>query len=316
MSTSRSGFKLWEYKPSVGAAAVFTVIFLLFVAIIWAEVIIISKRAKKRMSHTLGRKLEHADYHKSGFTRRKISLKYTCLIIGCVLETAGYIARIKSANSPEKMMPFIIQSVYILIAPSLTAASIYMVFGAMLILLECTSLSIVPAKHNTTFFVCGDVLSLLLQAGGGGLMIKQGSQTAGKCLAIAGLITQLIFFGLFLITEVRFLVLAPKKRIISPYLGNDWKVMNWALIISSILILIRCVVRTIEFIEGQSGYIATHEWTLYVFDALLMTAAIGTIAGTLPFANLHHLNIAKMALTQIEENGSDQMEESISDQKV
>lgn len=38
----------------------------------------------------------------------------------------------------------------------------------------------------------------------------------------------------------------------------------------SLLIMIRSIFRVVEYVMGQNGYPLKHEWTLYVFDALLM----------------------------------------------
>ena len=91
--------------------------------------------------------------------------------MGRLSEVIGYIARTSLSTKQEHLMPFIIQSTFVLIAPALMAASIYMLFGRLLVLLDCTSLSIMPSRHNTTIFVTGDTLSFLLQAGGGGLSV-------------------------------------------------------------------------------------------------------------------------------------------------
>jgi hypothetical protein len=54
------------------------------------------------------------------------------------------------------------------------------------------------------------------------------------------------------------------------------------LYIVSALIMVRSVFRVVEFIGGQDGYLLKHEWTLYVFDALLMFAAIVIFAWRFP----------------------------------
>lgn len=38
----------------------------------------------------------------------------------------------------------------------------------------------------------------------------------------------------------------------------------------SALIMVRSIFRAVEFIMGNSGYLLSYEWTLYVFDSLLM----------------------------------------------
>lgn len=43
---------------------------------------------------------------------------------------------------------------------------------------------------------------------------------------------------------------------------------------ASLLILVRSVVRVVEYIQGNTGYILSHEVFLYIFDATLMFIAI------------------------------------------
>lgn len=42
----------------------------------------------------------------------------------------------------------------------------------------------------------------------------------------------------------------------------------------SLLIFVRSIVRVVEFIQGFDGYIYSHEWCLYVFDASMMFVAM------------------------------------------
>ena len=51
----------------------------------------------------------------------------------------------------------------------------------------------------------------------------------------------------------------------------------WSLYVVSILIFIRSIVRMAEYGQGYSGYIISHEWYLFVFDALLMWIAMVTM---------------------------------------
>ena len=90
------------------------------------------------------------------------------------MDATGYAARVASSSDTSVLTPYIIQSILLLVAPALIAAIIYMLFGRMLVLLRCTSLSIVPSRFNTTFFVVGDVFSFFLQAAGGGVNVARG----------------------------------------------------------------------------------------------------------------------------------------------
>ena len=63
-------------------------------------------------------------------------------------------------------MAYVIQSAYILLAPTLMAASIYMELGR--IILATNGESHAPISHRwlTKTFVTGDIICLLVQCGG------------------------------------------------------------------------------------------------------------------------------------------------------
>lgn len=51
----------------------------------------------------------------------------------------------------------------------------------------------------------------------------------------------------------------------------------YALYAVSIAIFVRSIVRVVEFLQGYSGFIITHEAFLYVFDAVVMWGAMVTM---------------------------------------
>ena len=89
-------------------------------------------------------------------------------IIGGLFEAIGYAARAVSAheNPNYSTMPYALQSLFILLAPSLFAASIYMILGRIIRLTDGDSRSLIRATRLTKIFVLGDVLSFLIQSGG------------------------------------------------------------------------------------------------------------------------------------------------------
>ncbi|CAI4520770.1 BBF_collapsed_G0023470.mRNA.1.CDS.1 [Saccharomyces cerevisiae] len=63
-------------------------------------------------------------------------------------------------------------------------------------------------------------------------------------------------------------------------------VLNLTLMLSSILIMVRSIVRLVEFVEGYDGFIISHEYFIYVFDAVpMLLAAIVFIVGSF-FGNI------------------------------
>lgn len=84
------------------------------------------------------------------------------------VEAVGYVGRALNAReSPDwTLKPYIIQSTLTLLGPTFYAASIYMVLGRLIRLLDAGRHSMINPKWLTKFFLLGDVLSFLSQGGG------------------------------------------------------------------------------------------------------------------------------------------------------
>lgn len=63
-------------------------------------------------------------------------------------------------------MPYIIQSLLILLGPALFAGSIYMVLGRLIRVLDAQDYSLIRVKWLTKLFLLGDILSIFGQGGG------------------------------------------------------------------------------------------------------------------------------------------------------
>ena len=84
-------------------------------------------------------------------------------------EVLGYIARAVSAAQPYgewTLSPYIVQTVLVLVAPSLFAASVYMELGRIVELVQGDQYLFIRRRWLTGIFVLGDVVSFLMQAGG------------------------------------------------------------------------------------------------------------------------------------------------------
>jgi hypothetical protein len=81
----------------------------------------------------------------------------------------GYIGRTIAASETYPNFnknASIMQVLLLLLGPTLFAASIYMILGRVVVLLDAESHSLVRPKWLTKFFVLGDVLSFLAQGAG------------------------------------------------------------------------------------------------------------------------------------------------------
>ncbi|KAH8692376.1 RTA1 like protein-domain-containing protein [Talaromyces proteolyticus] len=244
-SSETSQWKAYNYNPSLAAAVVFIVLFLI-VSIIHVFYLI-----------------------------RTRTLFFIPFIIGGLFETVGYIGRAMSAQqSPNWALgPYIMQSTLTLVAPALFAASIYMELGRIIRVVHGEQLALVRVTWMTKFFVAGDVLSFLMQATGAGVLASSHSSTnsTGTHIIVGGLFLQLIFFAFFLASAITFqrrIQKHPTPESVADYI--PWTKHMMALHTSSVVILIRSIFRVIEYLQGQDGSLLSTETYLYIFDASLM----------------------------------------------
>ncbi|KAF2278442.1 RTA1-domain-containing protein [Westerdykella ornata] len=219
------------------------------------------------------------------------------LVVGGIFEIVGFIGRILSANNIWALGPFIMQSLLLLLAPALFAASVYIILGRIILLTNGEKYSLIRQKWLTKVFVTGDVMSFLTQCGGGGIQAvgSLGLMHAGEKIIIVGLFLQLTFFGFFILVAGIFHHRLSRansasssntsrhpmnRRGSTGYHDVDasdsnahdlpWRRHMYALYTASALIMIRSVFRVIEYLQGNNGYLLRREVFLYVFDALLM----------------------------------------------
>ncbi|KAF5707601.1 rta1 domain-containing protein [Fusarium mundagurra] len=200
-------------------------------------------------------------------------------IIGCAVEAIGYGGRALSASEKPgewTQGPYIIQALLLLLGPPFYAASIYMVLGRLIRLLEADRYSMVRLKWLTKIFLLGDIVSIVAQGMGGGMLAgadDAAGRDRGQAIIIAGLFVQLIFFGFFIIVSVVFhLRIHREPTSASRKIQTSWKTLLVILYVSSGLIIIRSIFRVVEYIMGQDGELMSKEAYLYVFDAFLMLA--------------------------------------------
>jgi hypothetical protein len=262
-------FVFYHYKPSIVAAVIFTIVFFLLMFMHFYQ--LLRTRTWFMIPFVLG---GLGKQHPSPQTHPYNNTTNTYP----TAEAIGYIGRVMSSlEAPDYTTnPYIIQSILLLIAPALLAASIYMTLGRIILLTEGEHHSILRLKWLTKVFVAGDVISFFAQGGGGGIMAQGGTEASrktGQYVIIGGLIVQVVFFGMFIITATIFhsRMLKNPTEVVRGVRYIPWKEHLLALYLGSMFILVRSVFRVIEYSMGQDGYLMSHEWCLYIFDALLMS---------------------------------------------
>ncbi|KAH6683578.1 RTA1 like protein-domain-containing protein [Plectosphaerella plurivora] len=237
----KSGYYVWKYLPSVPAAAIFCILFLVAtLAIVW--------RIWK--------------------TKNWFCIAFA---IGGFFQFIGYAARISAHNQTGRLMIYIIQSTYILLAPILYAASIYMTLGRVIRSVNGDRHSIIRPAMLTKIFVIGDVTALLVQGSSSGMSIIENLANIGKLLMVTGLVFHILLFIFFIIVAGVF-----HRRMLSDHstpngvANGQWEVTMRMLYCVSALIIFRSVFRAIEHVMGLDGYLLSNEWPLYVFDSIPM----------------------------------------------
>ncbi|KAF2676893.1 RTA1-domain-containing protein [Lentithecium fluviatile CBS 122367] len=249
-------FVYYRYGPSLEAAIVFVILFSLTTAFHIFQI------GKKRTWY------------------------FIPLAIGGIFESVGYIGRILSHYDQWKLSNFIMQYLLLLVAPALFAASIYIILGRIILLVDGERYAPIRQRWLTKIFVTGDVISFLVQGGGGGIM---GSGTEkgmkiGEKLVLVGLFLQLFFFAIFVIVAGTFHYRLVRARPLKKYAGAaptsfdvhalPWKRHLVALYLASTLILVRSTFRVVEYLMGNAGFLLRKEIFLYIFDAVLMLAVM------------------------------------------
>ncbi|EMR66682.1 hypothetical protein MGN70_001215 [Eutypa lata] len=240
------GFDYYRYDPSMGAALLFVILFGISSALHLFQLV------------------RHRTWY------------FIPFMLGGVFEALGYVGRIiSSGETPEWTMgPYILQTVMILVAAAMMAASIYMILGRLTRLLEADHHSVIPVKWTSKIFVTTDVISIIMQAAGGAMLAIADTPDqfkTGENIIIGGLFVQLVAFGIFIVVAGIFY-----RRVLrdptpaSQTVDVPWQRYMWVVFAGSSLILIRSVFRVIEYLQGNAGYLMSHEVFLYLFDGVLM----------------------------------------------
>ncbi|PVH79985.1 RTA1-domain-containing protein [Cadophora sp. DSE1049] len=243
---SPKAFVLFEYNPSMAAAVIFIILFIGTTAF-----------------HTFQLAKQRTWY-------------FIPFVIGGYFEILGYVGRaIASNQSPNWTTgPYIMQSLLLLLAPTLFAASIYMVLGRIIVLTGGEDLSLIRAKWLTKIFVAGDVMSFLAQSAGGGMLAQAKSsddQKRGTNIITGGLFIQVFFFAIFIIVSAIFHLRIIKTPTIKSLRSEvPWPKYMIILYVASCLIMVRSVFRIAEYIQGHDGALLKTEVYIYIFDAALM----------------------------------------------
>jgi hypothetical protein len=197
------------------------------------------------------------------------------------VETTGYICRFLAHSNTNNLTIFIVQTLTILVAPALFAASVYMVLGRLALRVKGESYLIIKPSRLTKIFVGGDILCFFVQIIGSGTLSSKFN--LGKAIILVGLVAQIVFFGLFVLVAAIFhrrLSRNPTptaQRLDEEHVRLRWKDITRVIFVVSAMIFIRSLFRLVEFTGDSNSPMMKTEAYLYVCDSTLMFIALAIL---------------------------------------
>ncbi|KAB2580334.1 Sphingoid long-chain base transporter RSB1 [Lasiodiplodia theobromae] len=260
LDTCPLSLSYWAYRPSLVANGIFLGIFALSLLLFLCQGIL-SKRFL-------------------GFTIAMVS--------GNILEVLGYVGRVMSYYNPFKEDGFLMQIVCLTIAPAFLAAGIYFCLSRIVMTFGAENSRIKPLSYPRIFIPC-DVISLLLQAAGGGLASAQShankDPTTGNNIMIAGLAFQVatLFVFIVLATDFSIRTFTRVRRLGKEALDqrheqlrNSWAFKGFlvALAFATLCIFTRSVYRVAELSEGWTGHLIETQKYFIGLEGAVVGAAV------------------------------------------
>jgi hypothetical protein len=156
-----------------------------------------------------------------------------------------------------------------------------MVLGRMVILVNGEDYSPIKPSRLTMIFVGGDIVNLIIQIMGSGLLSS--NFNLRKTIILVGLAAQLVIFGLFVgVASVFHRRLARNPTQQSEILdGRDrkkgWRGVMLVIYLAGAMIFVRSMFRFIEFVGDHDSPMQKSEAYLYVCDSTLMLGVLAIL---------------------------------------
>ncbi|TKA68144.1 hypothetical protein B0A49_07938 [Cryomyces minteri] len=197
------------------------------------------------------------------------SWKTTFLMpLASLLMMAGFIAREVGAYNIQDVGLLIISTVMLLSGPPVFAGANYFLLGRALYYIPYLS-PIHPGRVVTTFVGFDLIIETLIGTGASRMVnfnLSAKDRNVGADLVKSALILQAVSFAFFVSIAVAFHLRAQRAGV----MNKKMRAVLTTLCVSSALIFVRCIYRIVEFFEGYTGTLYSHESYFWVFEASLM----------------------------------------------
>ncbi|KIM74097.1 hypothetical protein PILCRDRAFT_815278 [Piloderma croceum F 1598] len=213
-------------------------------------------------------------------------------VLAGVGEVLGWSARLWSSHNPLLNTPFLMQISTTIIAPTPLAAANFVTLGIIINRLG-DHYSRLSTRWYTIIFCTVDIISLVIQAVGGGLASSANTLDGannGAHIMLGGIVLQLVSLVVYVTCALEFYLRFLKDRPIREIstsnaekgeikrpMDTRMMIMMGGLAFSSLCLFIRAVYRTIELAGGWDGRIISTELYFNVLDGAMVTLAIYTL---------------------------------------
>jgi hypothetical protein len=251
----------------------------------------------------------------------------TCWSCGLILEILGYAGRIWSSQNIMNFNAFVLQLVCLTLGPCFMMAGIYYVI-AQLTLIYGTKFSLLrPMQYSLIFIIC-DIISIALQAAGGGVaagaLSDYESTDDGSHIMVAGLAFQVFTILVFQLFWYYFF-----WKVYKSYKKNGDSEFNpqfthirergylvyfmVAVSVAVVLIFVRSIYRLAELSKGWSSNLAVDEIYFMILEGLMVSLAtciLSFMSPGLAYGRGSHLYIDKSLKTTFSKRRLDKIDEN------
>ncbi|TVY13435.1 Sphingoid long-chain base transporter RSB1 [Lachnellula arida] len=194
-------------------------------------------------------------------------------VLGAGCECLGWIARTAAWKCSYSPALFTMQIAILIFSPAFTTAGIYIILFRMIPLLGKHT-SPFPPKLCLLLCLAVDIISLSLQAAGGGLASKSFHEDTdtrpGTYTMVAGILFQLA-------STISYSILM-SIVFVRGFAGiRDSRPLRWlsgAVVLAIVCMVARGVYRSVELLQGWRGFLNTHQVYMIALDGVLMVTAV------------------------------------------
>ncbi|KAK2865014.1 hypothetical protein FQN49_003997 [Arthroderma sp. PD_2] len=210
------------------------------------------------------------------------------LFMACALEAVGYAGRLLMNKNPWSKDAFQIQIVCLILAPTFLAAGVYLTIKHIVLFIGPEHSRIKPKFYTWVFISC-DIVSLILQAAGGGVAAVATKKdisllNVGNGIIIAGIAFQVATMSVCGLLALEFFVrvyrsgqgFGAKDSSHGAAMHRSFWIFCAADAFAYLTILIRCIYRLPEMAGGWGNPLMRNEKDFLLLDGMMIALAGAT----------------------------------------